>query len=182
MHADPKVINKLLDIFKEKFGALTITRGKTHKFLGMTLSIDDGKHSVVDMKEQIEEAVDMFKNALTGTVKTPATKYLLWVDDNKPLLNAERNARFHSVVAKCLYITKRAQPDIEPAVAFLCTRVSKSNKDDWNKLERLMTFLKNTINNKKGTLVYNTSRTSIRENSYQWNHVFQDQHNTLPVQ
>ena len=77
LHADPKVIKELLDIFKAKFGALTITRGKTYKFLRMTLSIDDNKRLVLDMKEQIEEAVDMFKDALTGTVKTPAAKHLL---------------------------------------------------------------------------------------------------------
>ena len=41
---------------------------------------------------------------------------------------------------------KRARPDIETAVAYRCTRVSKSTNDDWKKLRRLIAFLKHTIN------------------------------------
>ena len=44
-----------------------------------------------------------------------------------------------------LYITKRARPDIETAVAFLCTRVSKSTHADWLKLKRVLGFLKKNI-------------------------------------
>ena len=44
-----------------------------------------------------------------------------------------------------LYITKRARPGIETAVAFLCTRVSRSTEADWLKLKRILGFLKSTI-------------------------------------
>ena len=50
------------------------------------------------------------------------------------------------VVAKLLYIAKRARPDIETAIAFLCTRVSKSTMNNWLKLKRVLSILKNTIN------------------------------------
>ena len=55
---------------------------------------------------------------------------------------------FHSITAKLLYIMKRARPDIETTVAYLCTRVSKSNEDDWKKLRRLLCYCKGTINKK----------------------------------
>ena len=40
---------------------------------------------------------------------------------------------------------KRARPDIETTVAFLCTRVTKINEDDWKELHRLISFLKSKI-------------------------------------
>ena len=60
--------------------------------------------------------------------------------------NEEKSDIFHSVVAKLLYITKRARPDIETAVYYLCTCVSKSTEDDWGKLRRVLGFLQYTIN------------------------------------
>ena len=39
---------------------------------------------------------------------------------------------------------KRARPDIDLTVTFLCTRVKSLTKDDWHKLKRLMSWLKQT--------------------------------------
>ena len=49
------------------------------------------------------------------------------------------------IVAKLLFVGKRARPDIMVAIAFLTTRVSKSDEDDWKKLERLMSYVNNTL-------------------------------------
>ena len=48
------------------------------------------------------------------------------------------------MVAKGLFLTKRRRQDIEPTIAFLCTRVKKPTQQDWNKLSRMMTFLNQT--------------------------------------
>mmetsp|Transcript_11450 Transcript_11450/g.16200 ORF Transcript_11450/g.16200 Transcript_11450/m.16200 type:complete len:108 (-) Transcript_11450:525-848(-) len=40
---------------------------------------------------------------------------------------------------------KRARPDLETAISFLCTRVDKSDIDDWKKLHRVIAFIKGTI-------------------------------------
>ena len=40
---------------------------------------------------------------------------------------------------------KRARPDIEPAISFLCTRVSSPNVVDNVKLTRVLRYLQNTI-------------------------------------
>ena len=47
-----------------------------------------------------------------------------------------------------LYIAKRARPDLETAVAFLTTRVSKSDVYDWKQLERVLIWILNTIDDK----------------------------------
>ena len=68
------------------------------------------------------------------------------MDCESTALNDQKSEIFHSVVAKLLYITKRARPDIETAVSFLCKRASKSTVEDWKKLRRVLAFLQSTIN------------------------------------
>ena len=59
-------------------------------------------------------------------------------------MSVQQAEKFHSIVAKLLYIEKRARPDLETAVAFLCTRVSEPDIDDWKKLKRLLAYLHHT--------------------------------------
>ena len=76
---------------------------------------------------------------------SPAQKHLRIVDEQCPALSDEKKKVFHTIVAKILWIMKRARPDLETAVSFLCTRVTKSDEDDWKKLRRLIAFVKCTI-------------------------------------
>ena len=52
---------------------------------------------------------------------------------------------FHHIVAKLLYVSKRARVDIDLVVSFLCTRVSRSTKEDWGKHRKLLNYLWDTI-------------------------------------
>jgi hypothetical protein len=52
------------------------------------------------------------------------------------------SADIHTIVAKTLYVTKRARPDTCLAIAFLTTRVGAPNTDDWEKLCHLMEYLR----------------------------------------
>ena len=45
-----------------------------------------------------------------------------------------------------MHICKRARPDLDPAVAYLCTRVSRSTVRDREKLGRLIRYIKRTFN------------------------------------
>ena len=53
---------------------------------------------------------------------------------------------FHTLTDKLLYIIKKARPNIETAVAYIHIRVTKSDVDDWKKLQRVLAWLKTTIN------------------------------------
>jgi hypothetical protein len=68
-------------------------------------------------------------------------------EDSTPL-SQERAEHFHSIVAKLLYICKRCRLDIQNAVAFLTTRVSKPDEDDWRKLKRVLQYLRGTLDDK----------------------------------
>ena len=149
-HKDPKVVDSILKEMTDRFGELTTTQGDEHVFLGMKLKLNKKEKSyAVNMSNQIEETVQAFGEKIDGTVSTPAAKYLFNVPDNDEELDEERKERFHSVVAKLLYIMKRARPDLETAVAFLCTRVSSCGLSDWKKLRRLLQYAKNTSSDER---------------------------------
>ena len=48
-------------------------------------------------------------------------------------------------MAKALFLTMRARPDIRLTVAFLCTRVKEPTTYDWFKLTRMMNYLKKMV-------------------------------------
>ena len=97
------------------------------------------------MKKHIQEAIEWYGENITECSANPANKRLFIADPNAINLDAERSDVFHSIVAKLLYVCKRTRPDVETAVAYLCTRVSKSTTCDWKKLRRVLAFLKYTI-------------------------------------
>ena len=49
---------------------------------------------------------------------------------------------FHTFKAKGLFVCKRGRPDIQTAIAFLVTRVKEPDQDDWKKLMRMMSYLR----------------------------------------
>jgi hypothetical protein len=69
---------------------------------------------------------------------------LFKVNGKSNQLNPELREKFHTIVAKGLFVTKRARQDIQPGIAFLCTRVQHPTEDDWKKLRRMIQFLKGT--------------------------------------
>ena len=61
--------------------------------------------------------------------------------DDQPLISSDKMDLFHHIVAKLLFVSKRARVDINLTVSFLCTRVSCSTNQDWEKLQRLLSYL-----------------------------------------
>ena len=128
-----------------------IHRGKELTFLGMDIEFNEDKTVSITTPEYIDGAIEVFEEVdkLKGTVKSPATKNLFIVDENSMPLTKKRHDIFHSVVASLLWIMKRSRPDIETAISFLCTRVSCSTDEDWEKLKRVLTFLSQTKKDKR---------------------------------
>ena len=84
---------------------------------------------------------------MIGESSTPAASHLFEIcnnDDVNRLLTPELSEEFHHLVAKTLFLSKRARPDLQTAVAFLTTRVKSPNNDDRKKLSKLMKYLQDT--------------------------------------
>ncbi len=82
---------------------------------------------------------------LTKSKSCAAPEDLFKVDDDATKLNAEMSTAFHNIVAKALYLVKRARPDASVSIAFLTTRVRSPDVDDWRKLGHLIEYLRGTI-------------------------------------
>ena len=88
------------------------------------------------MKDQIEEAFNIFDGTLRESVTSPTNKHLFVTYKYKSeQLEEETRKIYHSVTEKLLFIMNRARLDIETTVSFLMARVSKSNKHYWEKLK-----------------------------------------------
>jgi hypothetical protein len=61
-------------------------------------------------------------------------------------LNPEIGDYYHRTVVRLLFAAKRAHPDLQTSVAFLCTRVAAPNTDNYKKLTKVVWYIRDTIN------------------------------------
>jgi hypothetical protein len=74
---------------------------------------------------------------MDGEVETPAAKHLFTMGSNAPKVTKEVADLCHSLTVQLLFLSKRARPEIQTAVAFLCTRMQATDTNDHNKLARV---------------------------------------------
>jgi hypothetical protein len=134
-------------LFEDGSGAMKVCRGKVHEYIGMTLDSTVSGQVKVTMLPYVEEIVDDFteQSGDLKTATTPAAEHLFKIDNDAVKLSEEMGKVFHNFVAKCLFLTKRARPDIHTAVAFLTTRVKKPDEDGWKKLQRMIRYMRGTL-------------------------------------
>jgi hypothetical protein len=112
----------------------------------MTLDYSTPKQVKITMLDYIDEILAAHdatgtKGNGTGVKSSAAPDNLFTVDPKWEKLDAPTAQIFHHLVAKTLYVTKRARPDTSTAIAFLTTRVREPDQDDWKKLSHLMKYL-----------------------------------------
>lgn len=145
-HVDVNIIKDVISELEKHFGPMTTTLGDEFNFIGMNICVNrELKTFSIEMKDMIKKAIDSFGEELDTDAASPATKHLLNVKVSDEKLNERMAETYHSVTAQLLYIMKRARPDIDTAVAFLCTRVKAPVMDDWKKLKRVLTYLQMTL-------------------------------------
>ena len=100
----------------------------------------------ITMFDYIQEILEDFhKFDPNKTIsRTPAADHIFKVRDDQPKLDEQKYQIFHTFTAKSLFATKRARLDIHTSVSFMTTLVIFPNKDDWNKLLRMMRYLHGT--------------------------------------
>jgi hypothetical protein len=138
---DAAVVTKVIDLLETEFGVaapLTKTRGKTHEYLGMTINFNEKGKVQFTMIDYIKEMMNDLSPDMDGTAPNPAGKHLFDVNDKTTKLDVKTAELYHHNTAKLLFLCKRARPDIQTAVTFLCTRVKSPDEDDYKKLTRTM--------------------------------------------
>ena len=146
-HVDSKVNTEVIRMIDEEFGKeapITITRGQVHDYLGMTLDYTEKGKVKIKMIDYVQKMLADLPDDMAGEAPTPAANHLFDVDDNQTKVCEKKAQFFHTYVAKALFLCKRARPDIQTAVAFLCTRVKSCDEDGYKKLTRMIQFLRAT--------------------------------------
>ena len=147
-HVDAKEVDEyvkwLKTMYEDEIGKVKVSRGKIHDYLGMTLDYTVPGKVKINMVEYVKRMINDFPEGDLVEMKTPAANHLFEVRENVEKVPEDKAVIFHNLVARGLFLCKRARPDIQTAIAFLTTRVSEPDQDDWKKLRRLIGYLKGT--------------------------------------
>ena len=146
-HVESQVVTEVISQISDEFGneaPLTITRGKIHDYIGMTIEYCADNSVQITMIDYIANMLSELPPDMDGESATPAATHLFDISETPVMLSEAKAQLFHHNVAKLLFLCKRARPDIQTAVAFLCTRVKASDEDDYKKLTRVMRYLRST--------------------------------------
>jgi hypothetical protein len=139
---------------------MVVHRGLVHRYLGMTINYSTKGVAQILMVDYVKDIVMAWDKASDGIeldgfkIKyrklsrepTAVPSNLVTVDEDSAKLPEKQKAAFHNVVAKALYVAKRALPNIAVAIAFLATRVCSPDVQDWVELCHLIKYLRSTIN------------------------------------
>jgi hypothetical protein len=144
-HRKGKVNKAFLKWMNHKYGSLgevKATFGKVHKYLGMTLDFSEKGKLKVDMRDYVKDMIDNFsvKFGEKDIEKTAAPEDLFDEPEGETL-DKERAEEYHTVVAKGLFLCKRARPDTHTADSILCTTVRQPRESCWRKLIHMLKYL-----------------------------------------
>jgi hypothetical protein len=147
-HCDPAQVTIFGEWLSKKYGVAVAThRRKVHDYLGMIFDFLVKGKVMVTMMEYNKNINKDFPEKITGIKTTPAEDHLFTVRDPSlaKALPEEQAMAFHRATAQLLFLSARVQRDIQPATAFLTTRVRPLDKDDWGKVKRVLGYLKGTM-------------------------------------
>jgi hypothetical protein len=116
-----------------------------HDYLGMVIDFSEDGKVQIKMVDYITDMLDELPDDMAGEAASPAANHLFTINKEPVLLNVENSEMFHHHTAKLLFLSKRARPDIQTAVAFLTTQVRSPDEVDYKKLGRCMKYLRGTI-------------------------------------
>ena len=137
-------MNILMTKLKTAFNIVESQTSDTFEYLKMKFCVDRDKKTVeITQPAYYDNVFEGWE--VTGKVMSPHTEDLFKVHVDE-LLDPDKQKRFHTTVAKCLYLAIRTRPDIMVAVSHLTTRVlpGTANKSDEEKLTRLLKYLNGT--------------------------------------
>ena len=161
-HVDKRVNDDFEKWLQKKYGGfkpVVAVRGPKHDYLGMLFDFSEKGKVRIGMQKYVQEMIEEFPTKIKSTdlSQTPANEQLFDIGNGKRLTK-EKSEDFHTAVAKGLFLSKRARPDVQPTIAFLCTRVQEPTETDWSKLVRMMKYLNAT---KKKVLTLSADKLSI---------------------
>ena len=139
---DLKHIKELCTKLEEKYDGITYQIDAKLKYLGMNMDFSTEGQVSFCMPKIINDIID--ESGVEGTACSPAANDLFVTKPTDVRLSEEDSKKFHSLVMKLQYVSKRVRPDFLLAVVYLSTRVLCSTDRDLRKLMRLLKYLNGT--------------------------------------
>jgi hypothetical protein len=148
-HKEQSVLDVILNDLDLKFStkkkALTASTGLIHDYLGITINFYERHKVKLTMINYLEDILSEMPSDMEGVARTPAQDDLFTVDESSTLLNVKDADFYHRTTARLLFAAKRARPDLQVAVAYMCTRVKAPKVSDYHKLGRTIKYLLGTV-------------------------------------
>lgn len=116
-------------------------RGLRHDCLWTQLDFSTKGKVKFSMRANVEEMISEVSAKFVVTAPTPAGKRLFNTSTDAERLKGDKAATFRLIVAKALFLSKRARPNIQLAVAFSCTHVKESSTYDWKNMSHMIQYL-----------------------------------------
>ena len=140
-----KIIDQLNEVFGSEGELLAASYSNIHKYLGMTIDRTLDEKVVFTMYDYLEDILAEAPVEFDGENITPVNSELFQVDESCKRLDLPTADDFHHFVARFLYVAKRARPDLQVVVSFLCKRVKAPNVGNWKKFRRVVRYVRATI-------------------------------------
>jgi hypothetical protein len=132
------------NVFEDGTGQMKVHCSKTHKYLGMALDFSQPNQCRVTMIDYVDEIAVAYDKALKdlsdgfnavtkmkNVARTSAAPDDLFIiNKHAEKLSEEGEMAFHILVAKALYVSKRARPDVIMAIAFSSNRYRAPDAND----------------------------------------------------
>ena len=149
---DVKSIDDVIDILRQRYKELKITRGTLHNYLGMimdftktgSVNISQAGMTQDITKDRPLDAITPYTGTQLRSTKTPAAPYLFDVSDTSDPINSTGQKLIHSIGAKILFLGTHARPDIILSNSFHTKRVLAPTTEDLRKLQRTLSYLEDT--------------------------------------
>jgi hypothetical protein len=138
---------------QSKFGKVILHEGIKHNYLGMTFDFSEAGRVTITMlgyeTDLVSDwfAIDFDSDLVPARDKftsTPATNAIFEKGDS-PILSDNHSKKFHSYVMRLAFLSKRVKPELNVAVSYLSTQVTKSSVYDLRKLDRAIRYVRDHL-------------------------------------
>ena len=147
-HVDVEEVDKFILQMEEAFGAdapLSVSRGKTHDYLGMSLDFCTKGEVQIDMEHYINMMLQDAPEDMEGVSNMAASAHLFKMNSEDPKMQGDKQKKiFVHLVMQGLYLSQRGRPDICTTISFLCGWLHNPDEDDYKKLTRMIQYLRGT--------------------------------------
>ena len=100
-------VMEIIENLEDRYGVMRKSLGDKHNYLGMDVEFRKNGTVKILMQGHLENAVEDFGEDLGKAPKTPASARCFELDPRAPCLPEPKRKKFHSIVQKLLYVSKR---------------------------------------------------------------------------